>query len=190
MNFLKYIKQLLLFFLTFLLGTQTTYSKTELVLPQSQVSFSFEQKQSFNSLEKEVPPNIGFLKEKARFVVFEGVSAQRQHELSEQNLRYLAKAGGKFGKVTKAIVKQELPTGFVNALKKFGKTEDEILDYFTKYHNDNGFKFLNEIEEVMKQYPSLTKNEAYATWGYTTRFFYWDLNLALRNKENPLVISL
>ena len=35
----------------------------------------------------------------------------------------------------------------------------------------------------MKKYPSLTKTEAYAIWGYTTRFFYWDLNLAIRNGE-------
>ncbi len=48
-------------FLTFLLGEQTTYAKTELISPQNQVSFSIEQNQSFQFLEKELQPNIGFL---------------------------------------------------------------------------------------------------------------------------------
>jgi archaellum component FlaF (FlaF/FlaG flagellin family) len=76
MNFLKYIKQLLLFLLTFLLGTQTTYAKTELILPQNQVSFSIEKSESFKSLEKVIQPNIGFLKEKSKFGKSNGSSTR------------------------------------------------------------------------------------------------------------------
>jgi hypothetical protein len=54
--FLKQIKYLFIFLLTFLLGAQTTYAKTELVLLNSKGSFSIEQNQSFQGLEKEVPP--------------------------------------------------------------------------------------------------------------------------------------
>ena len=76
---LKHIKYLLLFLLTILLGAQTTYAKTEFVLALKNVSFSLEQNQSFQSLEKEVQPNIGFLKEKYRFVVSENVPAQNTY---------------------------------------------------------------------------------------------------------------
>ena len=180
----KHLKYFFLLFLIFFFGIQTTYAKTELIYPTKSISFSIEQNQSFKSLEKEVQPNIGFLKEKTKFGLSEGVSAQNTYDFSERVSKDVAKGVGVFGKVTKTIVKQEIPAGFMNALKKFGKTEDKILDYFTDYHNNNGFRFLNEIEEVMKHYPFLTKTEAYATWGYTTKFFYGDLNLALRNKEN------
>ena len=80
---LKQFKYLLLFLLTFLLGAQTTYAKTELVLLNSKGSFSIEQNQSFKSLEKEVQPNIGFLNEKARFGKSEGSSAGNQLAFNE-----------------------------------------------------------------------------------------------------------
>jgi len=85
MNFLKLIRYLFSFFLTFLLGTQTTYAKTELIYPTKNVSFSIEQSRSYKSLEKEVLPNIGFLKEKVKFGKPEGVSAQNQHKFSDSN---------------------------------------------------------------------------------------------------------
>ena len=53
---LEKIKYFLFFILTFILGTQVTYAKTEFVLPQNQVVFSIE-KQSFKNLEKEVKGN-------------------------------------------------------------------------------------------------------------------------------------
>ncbi len=90
LNQLKYV---LFFFLGFLLGTQTTYAKTELILPQNQVSFSLEQNESFKSLEKEVQPNIGFLKEKSKFGVSEGVSAQNTYNFSERVSKDVANAG-------------------------------------------------------------------------------------------------
>lgn len=94
MSFLKFIKQLFLFLLIFLLGEKTD-AKTELILPIKNTSFSIEKTQVFTSLEKELQPNIGFLKEKSRFVIFEGVSAQNQHKFSEYFVSDLADAGSK-----------------------------------------------------------------------------------------------
>ena len=67
---------LLILLLLLLFGAQTTYAKTELVLPTKSISFSIEQTQSFQSLEKEVQPNLGFLKEKSKFGLSEGVSVE------------------------------------------------------------------------------------------------------------------
>ena len=47
--------------------------------------------------------------------------------------------GRRFGKFSKSIMKKEMPKDFLNALKEFSKTEDDILDYYTKYHNENDF---------------------------------------------------
>jgi hypothetical protein len=94
MHFIKFIKYLLFFFLTFLFGTQTTCAKTDFVLPQNQASFSIEQNDSFKSLEKVFQPNIGFLIEKTKLGASESVSSQNQHEFSEYNYYNLGKAGG------------------------------------------------------------------------------------------------
>ncbi len=80
----KQIKPLLLFLLALLLGATLTHAKTELVLPQNQVVFSVEQSQRFYSLEKEVQPNIGFLKEKTKFVAVERVSGVNTFAFSER----------------------------------------------------------------------------------------------------------
>ncbi|WP_108807968.1 hypothetical protein [Aquimarina spinulae] len=93
-------------------------------------------------------------------------------------------AGGVFKQVTKAIAKQELPTDFVNALKKMDFTEDEILEYFAKYHNDHDLRFFNEIGDLMKQYPKLNKTDVNLLWGYTTNLFYRRMNGWLRWGEN------
>jgi len=77
-----------------LLGSQTTYAKTELFLSQNQVVFSIEPSQSFQSLEKELQPNIGFLKEKTKFVAVQSVSAQNTYNFSERVSEYLANGGG------------------------------------------------------------------------------------------------
>lgn len=90
MNRLKIIKHIIFFLLTFLLGAQTTHAKTELLLPQNNVLFSIKQTQNIKSLEKELQPNIGFLKEKSRFVVSEGVSAQKPHEFSGSLVKEVA----------------------------------------------------------------------------------------------------
>ncbi len=92
---------------------------------------------------------------------------------------------GQYTTVTKEIVKQELSLGFVNALKKLGKTEDEILDYFKDYHNiRSGENWLNEIKILKEKYPDLKNDEIFSVWGYTTNFFYKNLNSWLRNGLN------
>ena len=52
------------------------------------------------------------------------------------------------------------------------------------YDNDNGFRFLNEAEDLVTQFPNLTKGEAYSLWGYTTDNFYFELNDWLRRGVN------
>lgn len=103
---------------------------------------------------------------------------------SLQSFTNINNAGNLIQTATKAITKTRLPNDFMNALKAFGKSEDDILEYFTKYHNDNGFRFLNEAEDLVTQFPTLTKGEAYSLWGYTTNHFYDDLNLWLREGTN------
>uniref|UniRef100_UPI00232F3708 hypothetical protein n=1 Tax=Aquimarina algiphila TaxID=2047982 RepID=UPI00232F3708 len=93
-------------------------------------------------------------------------------------------AGSVFKKVTKAIAKQELSADFVNALKKMDFTEDKILERFVKYHNDNDFRFFNEISDLMKKYPQLNKTDVNLLWGYTTNIFYKKMNGWLRWGEN------
>lgn len=90
---------------------------------------------------------------------------------------------------THEITKKRLPESFVSALKKFGKSEEDILDYFTNYHNvRSSKKFFNEIESFISNANNygLTKDEAFALWGYTTNYFYRDLNAWLRNSTNIL----
>jgi coenzyme F420-reducing hydrogenase alpha subunit len=71
-------------------------------------------------------------------------------DLEQESKKVADEAGGKssthniakkFGEITKEIMKKEIPKDFLNALKKFGRTEDEILEYYTKYHNENNFIF-------------------------------------------------
>lgn len=87
---LKYLKYLFLLFQIFIFGKQISYAKIDLVLPLNNVSFSTELNQNFKSLEKELQPNIGFLKEKSRFVVPKSVSAQNQHKFFEYFVGNLA----------------------------------------------------------------------------------------------------
>lgn len=89
--------------------------------------------------------------------------------------------------VNSDYVKALLPTNYVNTLKTFGKTEEDIVTYFRNYHNvyTKG-EFFTQIEEVLlKSNPhGLTPDEAYAVWGYTTNYFYRDLNQWLREGSN------
>ena len=77
------IRTILFSLLTFLLGVQTPYAKTELVLPQTQTSLSIESSQKANTLKKEVQPNIGFFfrkcsEEKTKSKVTEAYSTWKQ----------------------------------------------------------------------------------------------------------------
>ena len=90
---------------------------------------------------------------------------------------------------TKAITESRLPIEFIDALKSTGKSEDEILEYFTNYHNNrSGQRFFNNIENFITNNNTynLTRGEVFAIWGYTTNLFYKDLNAWLRNGENIL----
>ncbi len=85
------------------------------------------------------------------------------------------------------FVKDLLPKKFVNSLKKFGKSEEEIFDYFRKYHNvHTKGDFFKSIEDILVKSNTsrLARDEAYAIWGYTTNFFYGDLNRWLREGKN------
>lgn len=111
MKFHKFIKHIFLFFLFLLLGIQNTYAKTELILPVRNISFSIEKTQVFTSLEKELQPNIGFLKEKSRFVIFEGVFAQNQYKFFEYFVGNVANGVGSFNFSTIKALNGIIPTG-------------------------------------------------------------------------------
>lgn len=101
-----------------------------------------------------------------------------------RNGRTFIKGRIAFGEVTKAIMKKEIPKDFLDALKKMGKSEDDILEYYTKYHNENDYIFLNGIEDILRKNKSITKTNAFTLWSYTTNHYYWDLNNWLRNGIN------
>jgi len=101
-----------------------------------------------------------------------------------EKLKSLLKSGKTFGRITTAIMKEELTEVFMATLRKLGKTDEKIIKYFTDYHNDNEFKFLNEIQKLLKIYPELTKDEAFALWCYTTDFIYDSFNLWMREEIN------
>ena len=145
MKIKDFIKTILLFLLTFLLGAQTTYAKTEFVLPQNQVSFSIEQNQSFQFLEKELQPNIGFLKEKTKFVVLQSISAQNTYNFSERVSEYLANAG------------RNIPTTLAT---KLGNTLN-IETWLVKYADDIGdaTPLLNQLDNSIGSRNVLTHLE-------------------------------
>jgi len=146
---LKQLKYVLFFLLTFLFGTQSTYAKTALTLTQNQLSFSIEQNQSVNSIEKEVQPNIGVLIEKSRFVVSKGVSAQNPYNFSGISCEYLANGVG------------------VNSLDDFlaltlSNKLDNIVNGWTAYYPQIFFE--RRLFEDMMGYYRYLKN---AGWGHT-----------------------
>jgi hypothetical protein len=96
MNFLKSIKHIFFLVLTFFLWAQITFAKTELIYPAKSISCSIEKEQIFKSLEKEVQPNIGFLKQKPILVVSESISAQNTCNFSKWSSYDLANAGARF----------------------------------------------------------------------------------------------
>jgi len=101
-----------------------------------------------------------------------------------RNGRQFVKGRVAFGEITKAILRKEIPEDFFEALKKMGKSEDDILEYYTKYHNENDYMFLNGIEDILKNNKNITKTDALVLWSYTTNHYYWDLNNWLRNGVN------
>lgn len=102
----------------------------------------------------------------------------------ERNGRKFVRGRIAFGEITKVIMKKEIPKDFLDSLKKMGKSEDDILEYYTKYHNENDYIFLNGIEDILRKNKSITKTDAFALWSYTTNHYYWDLNNWLRSGIN------
>ncbi|WP_298734619.1 hypothetical protein [uncultured Chitinophaga sp.] len=82
----------------------------------------------------------------------------------------------------KAMAKAKLPPGFVNAVKKLGKTEDEIMEYFARYQYESNFFDLIEdfISDPLKNVNKLSPEEAYTIWGYTTSLYYREMNGMMR----------
>ena len=147
MNFLKSINHIFFLVLTFFLWAQTTFAKTELVLPQAQVSFSIEQDQSFSGLEKEVPPNLGFLKEKSKFGLSEGVPAQNTYDFSERVSKDVANAGSDWLVTLKSnsSFKSYFDDLVANpSTRKFANTlsieEEAVLKFYT---TNEGYEFFN-----------------------------------------------
>ncbi len=109
-----------------MLGAQTTYAKTVVVLPTNSVIFTIDYNQKVNSLEKEQQPNIDFLKEKYKFVVSESVSAQNTYDFSEYYVGYLANTVDDVLEMALKTFKNDFPTNW-----KYNKIADkayEIVD--------------------------------------------------------------
>ena len=87
--------------------------------------------------------------------------------------------------MTRAMIKERLPVDYMDALKSFGKSEDDILDFYTSYHNESGY--FDVVEKVIADTKNLglSETDVFAIWGYTTYFFYKDLNKLLRDKASP-----
>jgi hypothetical protein len=107
MNSDKHLKHILLIVLTFLLGIQTTFAKTDLAIHQTQSYFPLEHSQKTNSLKNDLLPNIGF-------------SAWNSHKYSERDAHLLAEAGGKLNLLGKLDNFTSLKT-WVNGL-------DDVVD--------------------------------------------------------------
>ncbi len=168
----KFLKYIFLFLLVFLFGVQTTYAKTELVFPTKSSSFLIEQSQSFKSLEKEVQPNIGFLKEKTRFVVFEGIS-----DIVFTNAKYIDNGVEQTG--TLSIVKNgdEVGVKLGNGGTRFiAKSGDELET------------FLNEITDLPTGVSYSGKLYRYKPTGAT--YSVMDINPNMNPLENRFKTGL
>jgi len=162
MNFLKFIKHIFLFLLTFLLGAQTTYAKTELVLPQSQIYFSIEKTQSFQSLEKEVQPNIGFLfrkfsEEKSKFGTAQLNTAVKPYNFSEEHLHYLAEGVDELLSAFKSGFSKES----ILAIPKGSRPNNPSNYLYESYINSHLSKF--EYDDIVR----VTNQSSINTYGGT-----------------------
>jgi hypothetical protein len=127
---INYLKYILLFLLTSLLGAQTTYAKKELILSQNQVSFLFDKNQNFKSQKKEVQPNIGFLKEKDKFVAVQLNLAVNPHNFSEQHLHYLANAGSE-------LIRGVRKSDFIESVGEFATNPQLVDDAWLFFRNED-----------------------------------------------------
>ncbi|WP_294296552.1 hypothetical protein [uncultured Chryseobacterium sp.] len=100
------------------------------------------------------------------------------------SFRYFHTRNIPFDEVTPTVMRKYMPKTFLEALKTMGRTEDDIINYYTRYHNENGFQFLNKIEGLVAKNDNLTITDAFTLWSYTTNHYYGDLNDWLRNGIN------
>ena len=125
--------------------------------------------------------NLKYLEENSGLIVEISNEIRKGHFTDGDLLKIFRKA------VNADFVRDLLPKSFVSALKRFGKTEDEIVSYFKNYHNihtkGDFFEIIEEVLQKGNNY-SLTRDETYAIWGYTTNFFYRDLNTWIREGIN------
>lgn len=101
-------------------------------------------------------------------------------EIKETILKWFRKIKS----IDPALMKRYLGKDFIKSLKKMDLDEQKILEYFSKYHNENYYRFLNDIEKLLLKYPKLSRDEALTLWGYTTDLFYDKLNYWLRLSKN------
>ncbi|WP_369049335.1 hypothetical protein [Tenacibaculum sp. UWU-22] len=112
--------------------------------------------------------NLKYLEENSELIVEISNEIGKGHFTDGDLLKIFRKV------VNTDFVRDLLPNSFVSVLKKFGKTEDEIVSYFKNYHNiHTKGDFFEIIEEVLRNGNNynLTRDETYAIWGYTTNFF-------------------
>ncbi|MCF6183744.1 MAG: hypothetical protein L3J56_03800 [Bacteroidales bacterium] len=102
MKITTHIKSIILLLLTILLGAHPTHAKTEVILTQKQVVFTVMQNQNISPLKKVVQPNVGFLKEKSKFIAVQGSSTQNTCNYTERSSGVLAEGVGVF-KVDNAL---------------------------------------------------------------------------------------
>ncbi|QFZ53923.1 hypothetical protein FEZ18_03400 [Oceanihabitans sp. IOP_32] len=200
---LQGLKYLLLYLLTFLFGVQTTYSETEFVLSPNQISFSIELTQNFKSLEKELQPNIGFLKEKSKFGKSEGSSVRINCHCTKWISYELVNAGGnlpsllrqlttkptykplrtiwsKEGKTTTFIGKwDETVNGQQNGLQKvFDELSESDLNIYMqsgKFEHRGGFNMLSIEDFSLKQAEYVQKiNTGQINSSWTFDDYIWE----------------
>lgn len=86
----------------------------------------------------------------------------------------------------KNTAKGKLPPKLVEAIKKLGKTEDEIMEYFAQYQYESEFFNIIDdyISDPLKNVNNLSSEDVYTIWGYTTSLYYGELNSLLRQGKD------
>jgi len=81
---------------------------------------------------------------------------------------------------------EKVPAEFATAMYILGKDEIKFVNAFAHDMTGRG-DFYQLIEDYLKNHNKykLTKDEAFAIWGYTSKFYYADLNRMLREGVNP-----
>ncbi len=93
---------------------------------------------------------------------------------------------------TYALAGKLLPGKVLEGLKALGFKRKQVISAFAAYHLETNF--FDHAENYLSKENKfrLTREELYAIWGYTTRFFYLELNTLLRSEgltEKTMPIS-